>query len=75
MSDVRLETITIPGTRLMPSRIALGTWAIGAKSDRAIIGRHKNVTHYNRYETCAQLADATLEFPREKASPELGGAV
>jgi hypothetical protein len=25
----RLETITVPGTGLKPSRIALGTWAIG----------------------------------------------
>jgi len=24
-----LETITIPGTNLKPTRIALGTWAIG----------------------------------------------
>ncbi|MGB8277956.1 MAG: aldo/keto reductase [Methylovirgula sp.] len=29
MSDVALETITIPGTKLTPSRLALGAWAIG----------------------------------------------
>ncbi|MHB8884301.1 MAG: aldo/keto reductase [Methylovirgula sp.] len=29
MTNVTLETITIPGTALKPSRIALGTWAIG----------------------------------------------
>ncbi len=29
MSKTMLETITIPGTKLTPSRIALGTWAIG----------------------------------------------
>lgn len=29
MLNVALETITIPGTKLTPTRIALGTWAIG----------------------------------------------
>jgi aryl-alcohol dehydrogenase-like predicted oxidoreductase len=29
MPNVTLETTTIPGTNLTPSRIALGTWAIG----------------------------------------------
>ena len=29
MSKLNLETIAIPGTSLTPSRIALGTWAIG----------------------------------------------
>jgi aryl-alcohol dehydrogenase-like predicted oxidoreductase len=29
MSGVSLETIVIPGTSLAPSRVALGTWAIG----------------------------------------------
>lgn len=29
MAEAALETITIPGTDLKPSRIALGTWAIG----------------------------------------------
>jgi aryl-alcohol dehydrogenase-like predicted oxidoreductase len=29
MSNLTLETIAIPGTKLAPTRIALGTWAIG----------------------------------------------
>jgi aryl-alcohol dehydrogenase-like predicted oxidoreductase len=29
MPDIGLETIAIPGTKLTPTRIALGTWAIG----------------------------------------------
>ena len=29
MAEVALETITIPGTNLHPTRVALGTWAIG----------------------------------------------
>jgi aryl-alcohol dehydrogenase-like predicted oxidoreductase len=29
MPDIALETIAIPGTKLTPTRIALGTWAIG----------------------------------------------
>ncbi len=29
MPNAKLETITIPGTRLQPTRVALGTWAIG----------------------------------------------
>jgi aryl-alcohol dehydrogenase-like predicted oxidoreductase len=29
MPNVNLETITIPGTNLKPTRVALGTWAIG----------------------------------------------
>ena len=35
--------------------------------DRAVMGRHaQTVTHNKCYETCAQFADATLDFLREK---------
>ncbi len=42
MPHIALETITIPGTELAPTRIALGTWAIGGwmwggKDDRESI--------------------------------------
>ena len=37
-----------------------------ASRSNSRIAAHRHVTHNKRYATCAQFADATLSFPREK---------